>query len=145
MKRTISFALASGLAFLVAGCAPGGGGSGAASGGGGASAGGTQTASNGQQVRDFNLQVKCPGIHTEKTKLKWSDDKIMEHENVTADDIASCEAYTASQPKGYIPPPPSGMSSAMVGNATGPGPGGQPYSGPGASGPGTQGRTQGNQ
>lgn len=134
MKRTIGFALASGLAFLVAGCAAGGGGAGTgASAGGGASApaagGGAQTASAASSVRDFNLQVKCPGIHLEKTKLKWDDDKIMAHENVTPEDIASCEAFTASQPKGYVPPPPTG--AAMVGNATAPGPGGQPYSGPG--------------
>ncbi len=129
MKRTIGFALASGLAFLVAGCAAGGGaGTGASGGEAAASAGSAQTASAGPSVRDFNLQVKCPGIHLEKTKLKWDDEKIMAHENVTPADIASCEAFTASQPKGYVPPPPA--TGAMVGNATGPGPGGQPYSGP---------------
>ncbi len=144
MKRTIGFALASGLAFLVAGCAAGGGGAGTgASAGGEGAAGGAQTASAGgvaTGVRDFNLQVKCPGIHLEKTKLKWDDDKIMSHENVTQDEIASCEAFTAAQPKGYVPPPPTG--AAMVGNATGPGPGGQPYSGPGAAGAGSSGKTQ---
>jgi hypothetical protein len=110
MIRTIGFALASGLALLVAGCAQMGG----ASGGGASSpaAGGAQTASAGPVVRDFNLQVKCPGIHLEKTKLKWDDDKIMSHENVTPDEIASCEAFTASQPKGYVPPPPGGTASA---------------------------------
>jgi hypothetical protein len=135
MKRTIGFALASGLAFLVAGCAAGGGGAGTgASAGGEASApaagGGTQTAAAATGMRDFNLQVKCPGIHLEKTKLKWDDEKIMSHENVTPEEIASCEAFTASQPKGYVPAPPGGTTAAMVGNATGPGPGGQPYSGP---------------
>jgi hypothetical protein len=136
MKGTIGFALASGLAFLVAGCAAGGGGAGTgASAGGEASAaggGGAQTASAGASVRDFNLQVKCPGIHLEKTKLKWDNDKIMSHENVTQEEIAACEAFTASQPKGYVPAPPAG--AAMVGNATGPGPGGQPYSGPAPGG-----------
>lgn len=117
MKRTTVLALASGLAFLVAGCAAGGGAGGgapAAGGEGGAAAGGggTQTASAGGAVRDFNLQVKCPGIHLEKTKLKWSDDKIMSHENVSAEDIASCEAFTAAQPKGYVPPPPGGAPAA---------------------------------
>ncbi len=146
MKRTIGFALASGLAFLVAGCAAGGGGSGtgASTGGeGSASAAGAQTASAAgvaTGIRDFNLQVKCPGIHLEKTKLKWDDDKIMSHENVTQDEIASCEAFTAAQPKGYVPPPPT--ASALVGNATGPGAGGQPYSGPGAAGAGSSGKTQ---
>jgi hypothetical protein len=117
MKRTIGFALASGLAFLVAGCAAGGGGgTGASSGGegsGGASS--TQTAAAVSGVRDFNLQVKCPGIHLEKTKLKWDDDKIMSHENVTPEEIASCEAFTAAQPKGYVPPPPGGASTAAAG------------------------------
>jgi hypothetical protein len=143
MKRSIGFALASGLAFLVAGCAAGGGaGTGASGGGSEASGAGTQTASAGG-IHDFNLQVKCPGIHLEKTKLKWDDNKIMEHENVTPDEIASCEAFTAAQPKGYVPPPPG--QAAMVGNATGPGPGGQPYSGPGSAGPGSSGASQGNQ
>jgi hypothetical protein len=142
MKRTIGFALATGLAFLVAGCSAGGGGAGtgASPGGQGSAAGGAQTASASSSVRDFNLQVKCPGIHLEKTKLKWDDDKIMSHENVSADEIASCEAFTAAQPKGYVPPPPIG--AAMVGNATGPGPGGQPYSGPGSAGQGSSGKTQ---
>ena len=121
MKRTIGFALASGLALLVAGCAQmGGGGTGAApSGGGEASAsapagGGAQTSSSSTAVRDFNLQVKCPGIHLEKTKLKWDDDKIMSHENVTTDEIASCEAFTAAQPKGYVPPAPGGANAAAA-------------------------------
>jgi len=116
MKRTIGFALASGLAFLVAGCAASGGGSGAPAGGGASSAaaGGAQTASAGNGVRDFNLQVKCPGIHLEKTKLKWDDDKIMSHENVTPEEIASCEAFTASQPKGYVPPAPGGAPAPQA-------------------------------
>ena len=114
MKRSIGFALASGLAFLVAGCAAGGGaGTGASGGGSEASGAGTQTASAGG-IHDFNLQVKCPGIHLEKTKLKWDDDKIMEHENVTPDEIASCEAFTAAQPKGYVPPPPGGAVAAKA-------------------------------
>src|SRR5580658_5992890 len=117
MKRTIGFALASGLALLVAGCAQMGGGTGASGGGGEASApgtggGATQTASANAAMRDFNLQVKCPGIHLEKTKLKWGDDKIEEHENVTPDEIASCEAFTAAQPKGYVPPAPGGTAAA---------------------------------
>lgn len=121
MKRTIGIALASGLALLVAGCATGGGGS---TGGGGAggeaasSGGGTATASA-AGVRDFNLQVKCPGIHLEKTKLNWSDDKIMSHENVTPDEIAACERWVAAQPKGYVPPPPPGTAPAAGSASTG--------------------------
>jgi hypothetical protein len=119
MKRTIGFALASGLALLVAGCAQTGGGAGAPAGGGegsapAASAGGAQTAAASSAVRDFNLQVKCPGIHLEKTKLKWDDDKIMSHENVTTEEIASCEAFTAAQPKGYVPPAPGGTAAAAA-------------------------------
>ena len=113
MKRTISLALASGLAILVAGCATGGGTGGSTSGGAAAtsSGGGTQTASAGG-IRDFNLQVKCPGIHLEKSKLNWSDDKIMSHENVTPEEIQACEQWSASQPKGYVPPPPPGTAPA---------------------------------
>ena len=105
MKLTVGLTLASGLALLVAGCAGAGGGSGS-SGGGEGSAADTKQIASAAGVRDFNLQVKCPGIHLEKTKLKWDDDKIMTHENVTPDEIASCERFTASQPKGYVPPPP---------------------------------------
>jgi hypothetical protein len=112
MNRTIGFALASGLAFLVAGCAAGSGGSsgGAPAGGEGSSSveAAKQQAAATSGVRDFNLQVKCPGIHLEKSKLKWDDDKIMSHENVTPEEIANCEAFTAAQPKGYVPPPPGG-------------------------------------
>ena len=119
MKRTIGLALASGLAFLVAGCAAGGGGGTGASPGSDTQA--TADAQTKQQaaansgVRDFNLQVKCPGIHLEKSKLKWDDDKIESHENVTAEEIANCEAFTASQPKGYVPPPPGGAATANAG------------------------------
>ena len=113
MKLTVGLTLASGLALLVAGCAGAGGGSGS-SGGGEGSAGDTKQIASAAGVRDFNLQVKCPGIHLEKTKLKWDDDKIMTHENVTPDEIASCERFTASQPKGYVPPPPGGSPSAQA-------------------------------
>ncbi len=127
MKRTISLALASGLAFLVAGCAGGGAGGSSSGTTAAGSAGEAQPAVGGggspgatTAVRDFALQVKCPGIHLEKTKLKWNDDKIMSHQNVTPEDIASCEQFTAAQPKGYVPPPPAGAT--QVGNATGPQP-----------------------
>lgn len=119
MKRTIGIALASGLALLVAGCATSGGGTGGGGSAGGeaaapGSSGGTTTASV-AGVRDFNLQVKCPGIHLEKTKLNWPNDKIMSHENVTEDEINSCEQWVAAQPKGYVPPPPPGVGGAAAG------------------------------
>jgi hypothetical protein len=113
MKLTVGLTLASGLALLVAGCAGAGGGGGSASAGAGEGPSNAQTASA-AGVRDFNLQVKCPGIHLEKTKLKWDDDKIMTHENVTPDEIAACERFTASQPKGYVPPPPGGTPGAQA-------------------------------
>ena len=115
MKRTIGFTLACGLVVLVAGCAQEAGAPSAPTSPQGiANAGQASTANvgNAAVVRDFNLMVKCPGIHTEKTKLKWSDDQIMAHDNVTVDQIADCEAYTASQPKGYVPPPPPGVAPA---------------------------------
>ena len=124
MKRYIALVAAAGMAAMIAGCASsgGGGGGGAAEATGGQipntnppAPGENQTASAAGAagpIRDFNLQVKCPGIHLEKTKLKWSDDQIMSHENVTPDEIASCEAWEASQPKGYIPPPPAGVAPA---------------------------------
>jgi hypothetical protein len=109
MKRTIGFALALGLAVSVAGCATSGAGGGAgASAAAPASSGGAATAEAGS-IRNFNLRVRCPGIHLEKTTLGWSDEKIMEHENVNKDDIARCEAWAAAQPKGYVPPPPPGV------------------------------------
>lgn len=114
MKRTIGIALASGLALLVAGCATGGGGGGAPAGGGesvSTPSGATTTASAGPTIRDFNLQVRCPGIHQGKIK-NWSDDEIMSHFNVTKDEIAACEAWQAAQPKGYVPPPPGGAPAA---------------------------------
>lgn len=134
MKRTIGIALASGLALLVAGCATGGGGSAGGGGAGGeaASSGGTATASAGG-VRDFNLQVKCPGIHLEKTKLNWSDDKIMSHENVTPDEIAACERWVAAQPKGYVPPPPPGTAPAAGASSGTGGPQAQSANGSSAS------------
>ncbi len=109
MKRTIVWPLAAGLALLIAGCAPGGGYIGSASASGQAStAGSTTAAAAAGPARDFNLRVKCPGIHLEKTKFKWSDRQIMTHENVTLEEIGQCEAWSATQPKGYVPTAPVG-------------------------------------
>jgi hypothetical protein len=118
MKRTIGFALALGLAVSVAGCASQGGGGGAGAPSAAASTGGTTaTTEAAGSVRDFNLRVRCPGIHLEKTKLGWSDEKIMEHENVSKDDIGRCEAWAAAQPKGYVPPPPPGVKPKTAAQA----------------------------
>jgi hypothetical protein len=105
MKTTIGLALASGLFVIIAGCATGGstGGSGAAGG---------SVASAGPEIRNFNLEVKCSGIHQLKTHGK-SDSDIMEQMQVEQSDIDTCEAYTAAQPKGIVPPPPPGVAAAQ--------------------------------
>lgn len=113
MRRTIGLLLAGGLAFMVAGCA---------STSGSGSAGSTPTAATGatagQQTastegdasrvnRDFNLRVKCPGVHEEKLH-GWTDQQIMQQESVVEEDIPACMAWVAKQPKGFVPPPPPG-------------------------------------
>lgn len=124
MKITIGLALASGLFLMVAGCATGGGAGTAASGGGaaatttGGAAGGGTVASAGGGIRNFNLEVKCPGVHFLKSHGK-SDIDIMQQLQVDQNEIAECEAWAANQPKGYVPPPPPGVAPA--GGATAPG------------------------
>jgi hypothetical protein len=100
MKITIGLALASGLFLMVGGCTT------ATKGGATAGAGGATVASAGE-IRNFNLEVKCPGVHYFKTH-GYSDQQIAEKLMVTEDQIASCEAWVAAQPKGYVPPPPPG-------------------------------------
>ena len=107
MKTTIGLALASGLFVIVAGCATGGGGGTQTV----ATAGGTTVASTGGEIRNFNLEVKCPGIHYLKTHGK-SDWDIMEQMQMEQSDIDTCEAWAAAQPKGYVPPPPPGVAVA---------------------------------
>ncbi|HKN14299.1 MAG TPA: hypothetical protein VJX68_14005 [Candidatus Binatus sp.] len=107
MKRKIGLALATGLALLVAGCASQGGG-GSAGGGGPAAA---PPAAVSSTARNFNLAVKCPGVHWEKTH-GWSDQQIMQQESLEADDIPACEQWVQAQPKGYVPPPPGGTVAA---------------------------------
>ena len=110
MKRKIGLALATGLALLIAGCSgqSTGGGAGGSGGGAGAPAGNTAAAST---SRNFNLAVKCPGVHWEK-KHGWSDQQIMQQESVEAEDIPACEQWVQAQPKGYVPPPPGGSMAA---------------------------------
>jgi hypothetical protein len=117
MIRTLTLATALGMAVLFVGCSSTQGSAPSGS-NDAAEHAAQQQAASASGVRDFNLQVKCPGIHLEKTKLKWSDDKIEDHENVTPDDIAACESWEASQPKGYVPPPPAGVASAPPAGAT---------------------------
>ncbi len=104
MKTTIGLALASGLFVLVAGCSTGG----AAK-----TAGGGTVASAGGEIRNFNLEVKCPGVHYLKTHGK-SDSDIMEQLQMEQSDVDACEAWAASQPKGYVPPPPPGVVAGQT-------------------------------
>jgi hypothetical protein len=110
MRRMIGFALASGLALLVAGCAGQGGGEKFPSGPGETSS--TATRANvPAATRNFNLAVKCPGVHWEKTH-GWSNSQIMQQESLDETDIPACEQWVAAQPKGYVPPPPAGSTAA---------------------------------
>lgn len=111
MKRKIGLALATGLALLIAGCSSqstSGGSAGGPAGGAGAAGGNPAAAST---ARNFNLAVKCPGVHWEK-KHGWSDQQIMQQESVEAEDIPACEQWVQAQPKGYVPPPPGGAMAA---------------------------------
>ncbi|MGH7813191.1 MAG: hypothetical protein ACREQI_04220 [Candidatus Binataceae bacterium] len=101
MKRLIGYALAGGLALALAGCATQQGGA----------AGSAAVVPN--AAKNFNLAVKCPGVHWEKAH-GWSDDKIMDHESIDQGDIAACEEWVKAQPKGYVPPPPPGVKPATT-------------------------------
>lgn len=113
MRRTIELLLFSaGLAFLVAGCANQGGGGASAPAGGQAAQGGTAAASaSDTSMRDFNLRVKCPGVH-ELKQHGWSDQQIIQQLGVSQEDIPACESWVQQQPKGYVPPPPPGTAAA---------------------------------
>jgi hypothetical protein len=113
MRRTIELLLFSaGLAFLVAGCANQGGGGASAPAGGQAAQGGTAAANaSDTSMRDFNLRVKCPGVH-ELKQHGWSDQQIIQQLGVSQEDIPACESWVQQQPKGYIPPPPPGTAAA---------------------------------
>jgi hypothetical protein len=110
MRRMIGFALASGLALLVAGCAGQGGGEKFPAGPGDTSSAATR-ANVPAATRNFNLAVKCPGVHWEKTH-GWSNQQIMQQESLDENDIPACEQWVAAQPKGYVPPPPAGTTAA---------------------------------
>jgi hypothetical protein len=127
MKRKIGLALAAGLALLVAGCAGQGGGSGGGGGGGG-SAGAAPAGPASTTSRNFNLAVKCPGVHWEKTH-GWSNQQIMQQESLEEQDIPACEQWVQAQPKGYVPPPPPGTvasKGATGGGGAAGGPSGNP-------------------
>ena len=114
MKSLIGLALAGGLALMVAGCASSGGGTSAPATGtaaGGAAAGPPPVTVGSASTRNFNLAVKCPGVHYMKSHGKAASD-IEQQLAVDNDDIAACEEWVAAQPKGYVPPPPAGVANA---------------------------------
>jgi hypothetical protein len=107
MIRKTGFALAAGLALLVAGCAGQGGSAGTTSAGGPPQTMAPGATSVSQTSKNFNLAVKCPGVHWEKTH-GWSNQQIMQQESLDEDDIPACEQWVQAQPKGYVPPAPGG-------------------------------------
>jgi len=116
MKRKTGFALAAGLALLVAGCASQGSSGGSSGGGGGGASAAPANPSVSATSKNFNLAVKCPGVHWEK-KHGWSDQQIMQQESVEEEDIPACEQWVQAQPKGYVPPTPGGAAPAGGGAA----------------------------
>ncbi|MHB8381185.1 MAG: hypothetical protein ACYDC3_02425 [Candidatus Binataceae bacterium] len=110
MRRTIGLLLAGGLAVMVAGCAGTSGGSaGTTASPAAGSAAGQETASaaDSKVNHDFNLRVKCPGVHDLKAH-GWSDAQIMAQLSVSEDEIPACMRWVQNQPKGFVPPPPPG-------------------------------------
>jgi hypothetical protein len=112
MKRKIGLALATGLALLIAGCASQST-SGGSTGGGSSGTAAPVSAAAASTSRNFNLAVKCPGVHWEKVH-GWSNAQIMQQESLEEDDIPACEQWVQAQPKGYVPPPPGGAVAAKA-------------------------------
>ena len=114
MKRKTELALATALALLIAGCASQGSGekfpAGPGQTGSEATRSSTQISST---ARNFNLAIKCPGVHWEKTH-GWSNQQIMQQEALDEQDIPACEQWVQAQPKGYVPPPPGGTQEAKA-------------------------------
>ena len=110
MKRMIGLTLASGLALLVAGCS-GQGGTGSFPSGPGDTSSAAVRSNVPPAARNFNLAVRCPGVHWEKTH-GWTDQQIMQQESMEQSEIPACEQWVAAQPKGYVPPPPPGVPPA---------------------------------
>lgn len=115
MKLKIGFVLAAGLALCVAGCGSQSSSGGSAGGAGGPAAapGAPASPSVAATSKNFNLAVKCPGVHWEKAH-GWSDAQIMQQESLDAEDIPACEQWVQAQPKGYVPPPPPGSVAAKA-------------------------------
>jgi hypothetical protein len=124
MKLMIGLTLATGLAMLVAGCSGQGGNGSFPSGPGDTSSTATRTAVP-AATRNFNLAVRCPGVHWEKAH-GWPDTQIMQQQSVEKDEITACEQWAAAQPKGYVPPPPPGVPPAPGAAKAAPSPAGAP-------------------
>jgi len=127
MKRMIGLTLASGLALLVAGCA-GQGGNGAYPSGPGETSSAAVRTNVPAAARNFNLAVKCPGVHWEKIH-GWTNQQIVQQESVEESEIPACEQWVAAQPKGYVPPPPAGVAPAGGGGTKAPAPSAPPAAG----------------
>jgi len=110
MKRAFEVAVASAVVLLMAGCAAmtGSEPQSAASKGAGAT---VAAATGAGSVRDFNIEVKCPGVAYLK-KQGWSDEQIVAQLSMQADQIPACIQWVESQPKGFVPPPPGGAAPA---------------------------------
>jgi hypothetical protein len=76
---------------------------------------------------NLDFAAKCPGVHYAKLQA-WTDDQIMQQENIKQGDIPACEKWIASQPSGYVPPRPSWLVPGASANA--------PYEGRGNAGAG---------
>jgi len=74
-----------------------------------------------RRYRNFNLEVKCPGVHYMKTHGK-SDEDITSQLQMDKSEIDACEAWAAAQPKGYVPPPATGTTAQAGGSPTAPAP-----------------------
>src|SRR5882672_5741922 len=110
MKSMIGLTLATGLALLVAGCSGQGGTGSFPSGKGDTSSEATRSGVP-AATRNFNLAVRCPGVHWEKSH-GWPDSQIMQQQSVEQSEIQACEEWVKAQPKGYVPPPPPGVAPA---------------------------------
>ena len=121
MKRKIGLTLATGLALLVAGCSSQGGGSSLAA---RRRALRRRQPQLRQRARNFNLAVKCPGVHWEKTH-GWSDQQIMEQESIEkaghsrlrtmgSGAAQGLRASSARRSGGLKAPAPGALQPAMI-------------------------------
>ncbi len=118
MRLMTGLMLAGGLALIVAGCSMTHGGAETSSAtptgqAGAGAAAAPANASVAETSRDFNLRVRCPGVHELKSH-GWTDAQIMQQLSVSEEEIPACEEWVKTQPKGYVPPPPAGYVPRKV-------------------------------